>query len=151
MHARDTSGSSRAASAGPDSGAARQNFCFLLKGRETHKIKALSNTKPTDQWPFLLAFLCLSTRMVSYPSLTVSCSFEQGHTHTHKPPLLLNPVSIPSWNGNSSKPHSWGWKMLLREPSATSPGMPLSLWWSQPLEDAIFKNKISYKNSFKLL
>lgn len=80
VQARDTSGSSRAAPAAPDSGAGRQN-CFLLKGRETHKIKALSNLKPTDHWPFLLAFLCLHTRMVSYLSLTVSCSFEQGHTH----------------------------------------------------------------------
>lgn len=64
VHAHDTSGSSRAASAGPDSRAGRQNSCFLLQGSETHKIKALSNPKPTDHLTFfLLAFLCLLTRM----------------------------------------------------------------------------------------
>lgn len=87
MHARDTSGSSRAASAGPDSGAVRQNSCFLLKGRETHKIKALSNAKPTDHLTFPTGFPLLVHKDGFLSFINRQLQFWTG-THTQTPTSL---------------------------------------------------------------
>lgn len=86
VHACDTSGSSRAASAGADRGAARQNSCFLLKGRQTHKIKALSNPKPRDHLTLPTGFPLLAHEDGFSSLINHQLQFGTGtHTHTNPP------------------------------------------------------------------
>lgn len=154
MHASDTSGFSRPVSAKPDSCIVRQDSCFLLTGRETHKIKALSKPKPTNHLTFCTGFhLVVYKNYIFLLLLTVNFNFEQGQKKTKWKMLFLNlPIYISGCKMTAANLIARDDNMLLNwKPRATSPCMPFSPQWSQPLDDDTFKNKISYKNSLKLV